>query len=164
LRAWLLALASLALAAPALARQPIGQFGGWAVFRDSAPELVCYVIAEPASSTYPTSAARGAAYVTVSVWPRRNIDGQLFVATGYPLNPTARLNVRSGAVSQRAVARGDGAWASDTSADAQMVAAMRASSRFSFEGLSQRGTRVTDRYDLKGFGAALDAAMAACRG
>jgi hypothetical protein len=157
------ALALLA-AAPAQAREALSQFGGWYVFRDQRPERLCYVLAEPASTTYPKSAPRQSPYLTISVWPRRNVRGQLFFSPGYPLRADAAGRITIGGANFAALQGSEGAWIAETAQDARALQALRNGQSVVFEGVTARGNRWRDRYDLTGFSAALDAALKACAG
>lgn len=161
-----LAAVSLAVAAPAAAApKAVGTFGDWAAFRDESGAVRCYIVSPPASTqTSSGSIRRGPAALSIGMWPGRGINGQIHVETGFPIDAGATSALRVGGHSFPLLPEGQSAWAENAAADEAIIAAMRRGSSAEVVTTSRRGTKVTDRYSLKGFSAALEAARTACRG
>jgi len=150
----------------AAAPKAIGAYGDWGAFREEGSAPRCYIVSPPASTR--TSAGgsirRGAAALSVGIWPDRGIDGQVYVETGFPIDAGAPVTLKAGSRSFTLLPQGESAWAENAGADAAIITALRGGSAVEVVATSRRGTQVTDRYSLKGFSAALDAARSACRG
>ncbi len=148
--------AVLLLAAPALARDSLGVFEDWAVFRDPATPR-CYAIAEPESA-----GLRGG-YITIGYWPRARQRGQIFFrlprAAG---NGSATLTLDG----QRftLLQRGAGAWAQNQRMDAAILASIRSATAMTLAVREGRGASYSATWRLRGAATAIDAAALGCAG
>jgi hypothetical protein len=154
-RVKMLVLTLLSAAAPASAQHALGVYGTWAAFRDGGR---CYAIAEPYQPPRPQD---GRAYASVGYW----IAG----ARGQPYFRLSRPKREGSAVLLRVDDRifqlrggGADAWAADSSADAEIVSAMRTGIEMSVETRAASGAFVRDSYRLRGAATAVDAAAIAC--
>jgi hypothetical protein len=146
----------LAGAVPAAAQQPLGIFGLWGAFRT--PER-CYAIAEPDPEARPGD---GRAYASVGFWPRRGGRAQAYFRLRQLKRPGSAVLLR---IDDRVFQlRGGGAdaWAPDSAADSEIVAAMRTGIDMSVETRSAGGAPIRDSYKLRGAATAIDAAAIAC--
>lgn len=162
-----LTVVTLAVVAPpaANAQGAIGAFGDWAAFRDGGGNPRCYIVSPPASTKASASnIRRGAAALSIGLWPDRKIDGQVYAEVGFPIDAGAAATLKVGSRSFTLLPEGEAAWAENAGADETIITALRRGNTAEVTTTSRRGTRVTDRYSLKGFSAALDAARSACRG
>jgi hypothetical protein len=148
--------------APAAARdaqrQPIGIFFGWGAFEELSPRK-CFAIAqaEPSSMKRQTRP-----FASVATWPRRDAASQLHLRLGQKKRPGSAVILRIDGRSYQLIGGGADAWAPNSAADAQIVAAMRIGVSMSVETRSERGSLVRDRYRLRGAATAIDAAAIAC--
>jgi hypothetical protein len=150
-------LLSLALAAPALAQpQSLGIFGTWGAFR--APDR-CYAIAEPLSAPRPGD---GRGFASVGYWPARAAGGQAFFRLSRAKREGSAVLLRIDDRTFQLRGGGADAWAADSSADAELVSAMRTGIEMSVETRSASGGLVRDSYRLRGAATAIDAAAIAC--
>ncbi|HQA18735.1 MAG TPA: hypothetical protein PK680_10180, partial [Novosphingobium sp.] len=84
--------AAAVLAAPALARESLGSFNGWAAFRD--PETPrCYAIAMAAPSTMQRDFQP---YADVAWWPKAGVRGQVHFRLSRKLQPGAPVSLSLG--------------------------------------------------------------------
>ncbi|WP_375398918.1 hypothetical protein [uncultured Sphingomonas sp.] len=149
--------AILVAAAPAVARDAIGVYGGWGAFADAAPRR-CFAIAQPVVASSPL------AFASIADWPRRNIRGQLHVRLSDRRARQGRVTLSIGERRFELVAGDTDAWAPDARTDAAIVAAMRVGRSMSVEALATTGRPFADTYALTGAATAIDAAALACRG
>ena len=154
-----LALALLALvAAPALAREAMGMFGSWGVFRD--PQAArCYAIAMAQPST---KSRDFQPYADVAWWPRAQVRGQVHFRLSRKLQPNAPISLSIGG--QRIALTGGSAdaWASDKRGDAAIMAAMRSTSEMTVSARGMSGQSFSNTGTLGGAATAMDAAAVAC--
>ena len=154
-----LALAVLALAAsPALAREALGLFGGWGVFRD-ADTARCYAIAMARPST---KSRDFQPYADVAWWPRAQVRGQVHFRLSRKLAPNAPIQLSIGG--QRIALTGGSAdaWASDKRGDAAIMAAMRSAGEMTVSARGTNGQSFSNTWTLDGAATAMDAAAVAC--
>lgn len=142
----------LAMAAsPALARESLGVFDGWAAFRDPASGNSpprCYAISE-------TTGGDGG-YATVGFWPAARVRAQVHIRLPRAMTPgTGTLSIGSRRFTM--MARGRGMWARDARMDAAIVAAMRGERSMTATAGSWSG-----RWVLTGTATAIDAAALGC--
>ena len=152
------ALAVLAFAAPAMARDALGMFGSWAAFRDPATPR-CYAIAMAAPSTMQRDYQP---YADVAWWPRAGVRGQVHFRLSRKLQPNAPISLSIG--NQRIPLTGGGgdAWAADKRGDAAIMAAMRSAREMTVSARDASGRGFTNTYDLQGAATAMDAAAVGC--
>lgn len=157
-----LALVALALSGPAAARDALGVYSSWGVFRD--PQVPrCYAIAKPDRSVKRHDFD---AYADVSTWPRRNVRGQVHFRLARILAADSRPTLLIGdqrIVLTIAAASGD-AWAADERGNAAIVAAMRSAPFMTLVARDNRGVVFSDTWQLAGAATAMDAATLGCAG
>jgi hypothetical protein len=146
-----------AIAGPASARTPLGQFDGWGAFRDERPAR-CFAIAEPARG----GGGRWRPFATVSTWPGAGVRGQVHVRLGRPLRAGAPVTLVVDERRFALVASGADAWAPDRRADAAIIAAIRSARTMSVASVAATGGGFVETYALKGAATAIDAAALGC--
>ncbi len=156
LRLVLPALALLALAMPAAAKDSLGVFGDWGAFRDPGVPR-CYAIAAAENE-----ARDHAPFASIGTWPRRDVRGQVHVRLSRSTAPSAAISLRVGGQRFALAGGGGDAWARDRRMDAAIVAAMRSAGAMSVSARDRAGNRFTDRYSLAGAATAMDAATVGC--
>jgi len=153
-----LILGALAVASPALARDALGMFGGWAAFRDPAAPR-CYAIAMAAPST---KSREFQPYADVAWWPRAQVRGQVHFRLSRKLAANAAIFLSIGG--QRIVLVGGGAdaWAPDKRGDAAIIAAMRSAHEMTVSARDASGQGFSNTWTLDGAATAMDAATVGC--
>lgn len=154
----LLFLLPILLAAPAIARDSLGMFSGWAAFRDPAAPR-CYAIATAAPSTMQRDYQP---YADVAWWPRQGVRGQVHFRLSRKLQPNAAISLSIGGQRIPLVGGGGDAWAADKRGDAAIMAAMRVAKDMTVSARDAGGRGFTNRYDLSGAATAMDAAAVGC--
>ncbi len=143
------------LPAAASAREVVGVYKSWAVFRGSAPQR-CFAITAP-------KVPSGSAFASVANWPGRRVASQVHFRLYRPAREgSAILLTVDGRVFQL-VGRGLDAWAPDPMSDRAIVAAMRTGVFATVSARDENGNAFSDRYGLTGAASAIDAAALACR-
>lgn len=151
-------LALTMLAAPALARDSLGMFGGWAAFRDpQAPR--CYAIAMAAPSAMQRDFQP---YADVAWWPRQNVRGQVHFRLSRKLQQGAPISLSIGGQRIALVGGGGDAWAADKRGDAAIMAAMRSAKDMTVSARDANGRGFSNSYALQGAATAMDAAAVGC--
>jgi hypothetical protein len=159
LRSARLALSALALiAAPALARESLGMFGTWGVFRDSeAPRCYAIAIAQPS-----TRQRDFQPYADVAWWPRQQVRGQVHFRLSRKLQPNAPIVLSIGGQKIALTGGGADAWAPDKRGDAAIMAAMRSAGEMTVSARGASGQGFSNTWSLDGAATAMDGAAVAC--
>lgn len=144
----------LLAALQAQGREALGVFDSWGAFRDAAPAR-CYAISQPVQ-------ARGAAFASVSNWPRSGARNQLHIRLSRARDPRAKVTLSVGERRFELLAGASDAWAPDARTDRAIVTAMRSSRSMSVETLARGGGAFADTYALRGAATAIDAAAMGC--
>ncbi|MFM5955476.1 MAG: hypothetical protein ACKOPE_14400 [Novosphingobium sp.] len=153
----LLILAAL-VASPALARDSLGMFGGWAAFRDPQSPR-CYAIAMAAPSTMQRDFQP---YADVAWWPRSAVYGQVHFRLSRKLQPNAPISLSIGGQRIALVGGGGDAWAADKRGDAAIMAAIRSAKEMTINARDAAGRGFSNSYALDGAATAMDAAAVGC--
>ena len=88
---------------------------------------------------------------------------ELSIVIGYPFKPGYEASVDIGSAKYVMYTQADGAWIKNAAEEARMVDAMRRGSDLVVTGESGKGTKSTDRYNLKGLSQALDRVAQECK-
>ncbi len=154
----ILALAVLAIAAPAAAKDSLGVFDSWAAFRDRETPR-CYAIAKARNNN---RSAAYKPYATVGTWPKRGIRGQVHFRLSNKLATGSKITLRISDKSFALTGGGTDAWAQDKTMDAAIVAAMRSANQMSLRAQGASGGNIVNTYNLGGAATAMDAATVGC--
>lgn len=149
------------IAAPVLAREPLGIFDRWGAFRDPSP-LKCFAISTPIERSAGGSNWRP--FASIATWPGQNASAQLHIRLSHERDPRARVTISVGERRFELVAGNADAWAPDARTDAAIVAAIRSGRSLSVEALGKGGRPFVDVYALRGAATAIDAAALGCVG
>src|SRR5262249_12443870 len=153
--------------APPGAAQPtlLSQYADWGAYMATAGgRKVCYALAKPASSqTEPANKPRDPAYVFVSTRPAEKVVNEISVGIGYVFKPGSEATADIGGTKFAMYTQQDGAWIKNAADEARMVDAMRKAPELLISGESNKGTKSTDRYSLKGLAQALDRIATDCK-
>ena len=143
----------------------LGQFGDWGAYAaNSGGKQICYALAKPASqATQPPGRPRDPAYIFVSTRPSENVRNELSIVIGYPFKPGFEASADIGSAKYALYTQNDGAWIKNAAEEARMVDTMRRGADMVVSGESGRGTKSTDRYNLRGLAQALDRVAQECK-
>jgi hypothetical protein len=143
---------------PATARDSLGIYGGWGVFRDPAVPR-CYAIAKALPSTMRRDRKP---YATVGTWPKRAQRNQIHFRMSRNLASDPRLVLQIGGKSFRLTGGGSDAWAADARMNAAVTAAMRSATSMTVSASGADGRRFSNTWKLDGAASAMDAAAIGC--
>lgn len=141
----------------------LGTYNTWTayMFKDSDGK-VCYMAAQPTQSqgkyTY-----RDDAFLTITHRPSDKTYDVVSMTAGFTYKKGSKPNIRID--KKKAVTlspMSDTAWAKDSKTDRELVQSMIAGSNAYLNGVSARGTNITDTFSLKGFSKAYQAINEAC--
>lgn len=149
--------AVILIAAPAIAKDRLGIYQGWAAFRDTGTR--CYAIAE-ADETAGTPSQTG--YLSISFWPKQRVTHQVYVRLSRARSENSGITLNTGGRRFRLRADGSQGWAPDRETDLVIVAAMRSAASLSVESIGRDGRPIVDAYALRGAPSAIDAAALGC--
>src|SRR5688572_32823789 len=127
----------------------------WGAFRGDGR---CYAIAAPFEAPPPEG---WRPYVAIGHWPAQRISGQLHVRLSREKRPGSAVLLRIDGRSFQLRGGGRDAWAPDSRADEEILAAMRTGIDMVVETRSTGGRLVRDQYRLRGAATAMDAAALA---
>lgn len=155
----LLSLALLPLLfTPALARDALGVFDGWAAFRDPAvPRCYAIAMAEPSAKRRDFQP-----YADVATWPRKGVRGQVHFRLSRRMAQGAGISLSLGGKRFALTGGGAEAWATDRRMDAAIVAAIRSADSMTVSSRDAAGNSFSNTWLLKGAASAMDAATLAC--
>src|SRR5690606_28517745 len=139
------------------------QYSDWGAYT-AAPggKKVCFVISRP-TKTLPTNVRRDPSYLFISTRPTEKVTEEVSVILGYPAKSSVDGAVEVGGESFVLYAQNDGAWVKNAPDEPKLVTALRGGAEAVVKAESQRGTKTTDTYSLKGVTQALDRAAQECK-
>lgn len=156
-RLFLIAL-TVAIAAPAFARDSLGVYGKWGAFRDPAvPRCYAIAMAEPSSRE-----RQFQPYADVGSWPKAGTRGQVHFRLSRTISANSRVVLNISGQRFDLSAGGGDAWAADKRMDAAVVAAMRSASEMTVSARDGSGRLFANTYRLEGAASAMDAAALGC--
>ena len=123
--------------------------GKWSFVKE---ENYCYIGSSPIKSDIPEGKKRGDVYILV-YRINKNPDAVVQINFGYPYKVEDPVNVKIDEKNYEFYADGDSAW---TNNDNDVVYAMKKGLELITEGISSKGTKVTDTYTLKGYTTAIN--------
>lgn len=153
-----LAVSLAGFALPAAARDSLGLYGDWGVFRDPGVPR-CYAIAMAQPSTLRRDHQP---YVTVGTWPKRGVRNQVHFRLSRNMANNPRIVLRIGGKSFALAGGGGDAWAADASMNAAITAAMRSAPNMTVSATDASGKRFSNSWRLPGAASAMDAAAIGC--
>ena len=161
MRALCAAFAAAALAGvavPAAARDSLGLYREWGVFRDPGVPR-CYAIAMALPSTLRRDHQP---YVTIGTWPKRGVRNQIHFRLSGNMASDPRIVLRIGGKSFALAGGGGDAWAADARMNAAITAAMRSAPSMTVSATDASGKRFSNSWRLPGAASAMDAAAIGC--
>lgn len=147
--------------APAAARDGLGIFGNWGVFRDPAIAR-CYAIAmaEPVAG----KRIEYQPYATIGHWPKRGLRNQVHIRLSRRIAAGDKIGLTVGGQKFALQGGGGDAWASSPQDNAAIIAALRSSATMTVTARGADRNVIRDTYRLEGAATAIDAALAGCTG
>jgi len=161
---FILSLTLLGLAAgPAgAAEELLGKFHDWdAVATTQGKSKLCYVAGLPQKSEGKYD-KRGEASIIISHWPAQRRFNVVEINAGYEYKKDSDVMVQIGERNFRLFTKGSSAWTESPAADEAVTGFMKAGTTMSVTGISARGAKTVDIYDLSGITAAMAAIDKAC--
>jgi len=152
-----------AASAGAAAPRVLGTFNDWEAYQliEGANKRTCYMASQP-SKKEPGNVKRGDVLVFVTHRPADKERDVVNVQFGYPLKAGTDVQLAVGESKFSLFPNGEAAWTRGAADDKALVGAMMKGSVMTVIGLSERGTRTTDSYSLRGFTAAYREITKAC--
>ncbi|HEY4135546.1 MAG TPA: invasion associated locus B family protein [Alphaproteobacteria bacterium] len=149
--------------AEAAAPKVLGTFNDWEAYLlvEGNNQRTCYMASQPAKKE-PANVKRGDVLVFVTHRPADKERDVVNVQFGYPLKAGADVQLAVGDAKFSLFSNGDAAWTRGAADDKTLVAAMMKGAGMSVVGQSERGTKTTDTYSLRGFTAAYREITKAC--
>lgn len=143
----------------------LGRYGNWGAYSGSAGgNKVCFASAKPSSSeTDPPGRSRRSPHVFISARPADKVSKEISVIIGYPFKPKSDATLEIGSASFELATKQDGAWIKNPAEETNLVEAMRKAQNVVLKGVSAKGTRSTDVFELKGLAEALDRSEQECK-
>jgi hypothetical protein len=128
----------------------------------------CWAVSKPKESVntrdgQPVSVRRGDILLFVTYRPGAGAAGEVSFTGGYPFAPDRPVTVEIAGQSYDLIVDGEWAWPSDPTADAALLAAMKAGASAVVTARSARGTQTKDTFSLQGFTAAVAEAETRCK-
>jgi len=152
--------AMLALLMPAIAhaRENLGMYGIWGVFRD--PDLPrCYAIAKAIPSTLHRDYEP---YAAIGTWPKRKLRNQVHFRMSRKLASDPRLVLRISGERFNLTGGGGDAWPVDARMNAAIIARMRSATSMTVSARGANGKGFSNTWKLDGVASAMDAAAIGC--
>ncbi len=150
--------ASLFAAGTAQARESLGVYAEWGVFRDAGVPR-CYAIAKAIPSTLQRDYEP---YAAVGTWPKRGVRNQIHFRMSRKMAKSPKLVLRIGGSTFRLTGGGGDAWAADRKMNAAIVAKMRSAKSMTVSATGANGKRFSNTWELPGAATAMDAAAIGC--
>lgn len=153
-----------ALAAPAIGQslKSLGDFRDWSAY--SATQEggdICFAMTKP-KDVSPMPPGYAQAYLYLTDRPAEGITDEMNLIAGFTFQPNSQAMLTVGDQSFSLFTQNDGAWLADPSQSEILAGAIRAGTRLTVTGTSQRGASITETFSLFGATAATRAADAAC--
>jgi Invasion associated locus B (IalB) protein len=159
----IVAIVTPTLSASAQSVTKTDSYDAWTLYADTAsPHAFCFVTSEPTAKE-PASAGRDAPRAYLSTWPKDGIKAEISFRMGFPVKATVAGSVRVGDMPFPMFSSETRLFVTDATAELKLIDAMKKGSELKIEATSERGTKVTDTYSLKGFGAAVAKMQELCR-
>ncbi len=157
--------AGLICAAPSAYAQTaklLKTFDDWQVFiHEAKDEKVCFAASAPKEMA-PKGVNRGSVFLYLTTWAKDGVRNEFSVKVGYTLKPESTPVVAVGSDQFQLYPKDDKAFMRDPAEERKLIETMRKGSDLSVKGVSSRGTETTDKYSLKGLGAALSHVETSC--
>ncbi len=156
--------AALAMAAPAVAQEAksLGTFNAWTAWQGTdANGVMCYISSQPSDSD-PKNVNRDPIHFLIIHRKGLGTKNEVQTLIGYPFNASPNATATIDGKAYPMVTEGSAAWLASSGDEPGFVTALKAGSELVVRGTSQRGTKTTDKYSLRGVTAAMGEIDKAC--
>ncbi len=147
------------------ASQPesLGQNGAWSgyTFTEN-KQKVCYLTGTPKASEGDYT-KRGDVFLFITHYPASNVFDDLYFDMGYPLKKGGEGKVTVGKQTFSLVGDDTHLFSEDRKQDKKIINALKQGDTLVVKSVSQKGTKTTDTFDLKGFVKTYQAISKACK-
>jgi hypothetical protein len=140
----------------------VTSYGDWGVYTaQTGRSKICYALSQP-QDRLPKNLNRDPAFLFVSFRPAENVKNEVALVLGFAAKENAPAEASMGSASYALIAKASNAWLKNPAEEAQAIATMARSGSLTVKMQSARGSSLTDRYSLSGFGKALEHARKEC--
>ncbi|WP_068310621.1 invasion associated locus B family protein [Polycladidibacter hongkongensis] len=149
----------------AMAQTPerLEQNKDWATYAFTGNEgKTCYALSMPLESL-PTDRNHGDVFFFVTSIPAQQVRNEPSFRVGYNFKPGSMVEVDVDGKKFSLFTKDQGAWVKNPADEKSLVAAMKAGSKMTVNGVSGRGTQTTYKFSLSGITASVRAAEGACK-
>ncbi|HEX2135499.1 MAG TPA: hypothetical protein VHG30_06260 [Microvirga sp.] len=139
----------------------VASFGEWGVYTaQTGRTKICYALTQP-KDRQPKNVNRDPAYLFVSFRPAENVRNEVALVMGFPTREDS-AEATIGSAKYALLTKDQHAWLKNPAEEGQAITTMARSQNILVKAQSSRGTQLTDRYSLSGFGQALERARKEC--
>ena len=140
----------------------VTSYGDWGVYTAQAGRSkICYALSQP-QDRLPRNMNRDPAYLFVSFRPAENVKNEVALVLGFAAKDNGPAEAAVGNTSYSLITKTTNAWLKNPAEEGQAIATMARSGTMTVKMQSARGSSLTDRYSLNGFGKALEHARKEC--
>ncbi len=156
-----------ALSVSTSAATAVRTFSGWTLYSEAAQQQICFLAAPP-STTLPAGIKRDTALLYVSAWPKEGVRSEVSVKLGFPVRKASEPIIsvmgpgNAAPTLFRMFTKDDRAFVADATQELKLLEAMKKGSRIVVQATSERGTAITDTFQLAGMTAGLQALAVGC--
>jgi hypothetical protein len=137
-------------------------YGDWGVYTaQTGRSKICYALSQP-KDRLPKNLTRDPAYLFVSFRPAENVKNEVALVLGFAAKENGPAEAAIGNASYALITKATNAWLKNPAEEGQAIATMARSGTVTVKMQSARGSSLTDRYSLTGFGKALEHARKEC--
>ncbi|WP_262030342.1 hypothetical protein [Microvirga sp. Mcv34] len=137
-------------------------YGDWGVYTaQTGRSKICYALSQP-KDRLPKNVNRDPAYLFVSFRPAENVKNEVALVLGFAAKENGAAEAAVGNASYALITKASNAWLKNPAEEGQAIATMARSGTVTVKTQSARGSSLTDRYSLNGFGKALEHARKEC--
>ncbi|MEE1610806.1 hypothetical protein [Microvirga sp. CF3016] len=137
-------------------------YGDWGVYTaQTGRSKICYALSQP-KDRLPKNVNRDPAYLFVSFRPAENVKNEVALVLGFTAKENGPAEAAVGNASYALITKAANAWLKNPAEEGQAIATMARSGTVTVKMQSARGSSLTDRYSLNGFGKALEHARKEC--
>ncbi len=140
----------------------VSSYGDWGVYTaQTGRSKICYALSQP-QERLPKNLNRDPAYLFVSFRPAENVRNEVALVLGFTAKENGPASAAIGNASYALITKATNAWLKNPAEEGQAIATMARSGTMTVKLQSARGSSLTDRYSLSGFGKALEQARKEC--
>lgn len=137
-------------------------YGDWGVYTaQTGRSKICYALSQP-QDRLPKNLNRDPAYLFVSFRPAENVKNEVALVLGFAAKDDAPAQAAVGNTTYALITKASNAWLKNPAEEGQAIATMSKGQAVLVKAQSARGSSLTDRYSLNGFGKALEHARKEC--